>query len=113
MHWETVHTEQRGKWAITLAFAPEDTDPRDSFDEAIEAEFDTFGKIERGELLWFVARVEASIDGVVLGTEYLGACCYENAAAFYEGEAADGYYGDMVNAAIAEGEAQLGRLCAA
>lgn len=90
---ELVHEEERDGLSIRLYFAPEEMDPRDSFDEEIEKEFDTFGKIERGELLWFSAHVTASAypGGPVLGEDYLGGCCYSSAADFIGTTAPSGH----------------------
>jgi hypothetical protein len=102
-----IHSETRDGFDIAFYALPEDIDPRDCFDDAIEAEYDTFGKIERGELAWFCAKVTASRDGVELGCDYLGACCYESCAAFVS---EDGYYPDMVAEAIEQAKATLARL---
>ena len=96
-HEELVHEEEREGFTIKLYFAPEDMDPRDSFDEEIEAQFDTFGKIERGELLWFVAHVTAESPEGFQGDDYLGGCCYESVADFLK---TSDYYDDMVGEAI-------------
>ena len=99
-HWETIHTEYREGFTITLSFAPETDNPRDHFDGGCEQDDDEiFRKIENGIYLWFVARVEASKAGVVLGTDYLGGCCYSGAKEFM---AQDGYFPDMVQSAISE-----------
>jgi len=98
-YWETIHTEDCEGFNITLSFAPETDIPRDHFDGGCEQDEETFRKIENGTYLWFVARVEASKGGVILGTDYLGGCCYSSAEEFM---AQDGYFPDMVQSAIAE-----------
>ena len=105
--YEVVHTDEVEGYTIELAVAPEEDSPRDHFysgdgdiDEGI------CRAINAGDLQWFVARVTASLDGVVLGTDYLEACCYESVRDFLT----DGYYRDMVGQAITEAELTLARL---
>lgn len=105
-HFETVHEETRDGFDIALAFAPEYDAPDWDF-ESDEERAETLRKIENGSLLWFVARVTASRAGTVLGTDYLGGCCYASAEEFM---APDGYYPDMVDAAIGEAREHLKRL---
>lgn len=87
-----IHTELFEGFTIKTYALNEDVDPSDSFDEDLEKEFDTFGKIERGELLWFYVTVEASLDGLTLACDSLGGCCYASYAEFLN---VDSYYGDM------------------
>lgn len=108
MTWETVHTEERDGFLITLAFTPEEDDPRGHFDSGDEAaDQEIFDKIENGTYLWFCARVTVSKAGVVLGTDYLGGCCYESAADFM---VPDGYYPDMIASAMREAKETLEKL---
>lgn len=44
---------------------------------------------------WFVAEVSLWYQGAYIGTEYLGACCYEYADEFWTTYACD-YFSDMV-----------------
>jgi len=97
-YYETVHTEARNGFDIVLSITPETERPDWDFnDEADEAE--TLRKIDAGVWLWFVARVQAFKNGILLGTDYLGGCCYESIEAFI---AEGGYFDDMVDAATTE-----------
>ena len=104
IYWETIHAETRDGFDIVLSVAPEETDPRDHFDDDGE----TAQAIADGQYEWFVARVEAQRDGITLGTDYIGGCCYERASDFYR--APSDYYADMMTRAIDEAHATLARL---
>ena len=104
IYWQTIHTETRDGFEVVLSVAPETDDPRGHFDDDGE----TAQAIADGRFDWFVARVEAQRDGVTLGTDYLGACCYESPQRFVA--ESEGYYADMVKQAIDEARATLARL---
>jgi len=95
-YWEGVHRESVAGFEIIFSVAPEDEPPE--FDD------DTLARINSGELCWFVARVEAFKSGVLLGTDYLGRCCYASPRQFIE---ASNYYGGMVENAVAETRMKL------
>ena len=103
IYWQTVHTETRDGFEVVLSVAPETDDPRDHFDDNGETE----QAIAEGRYEWFMARVEAQRDGITLGTDYLGGCCYESARDFID---ESGYYADMVAQSIDEARATLARL---
>ena len=60
--------------------------------------------INNGIYMWFAAHVRVSKDGVDLGEDYLGGCCYESAAAFMK---PGGYYEDMVECALEDARKEL------
>ena len=96
-HFESVHTTEIDGFVIELSVTPE-TDTPDWDFVSEEDRQDTLDRINNGYLLWFVAKVTASKLGIVLGTEYLGGCCYERISEFLN----DPYFVDMVDQAIAE-----------
>ena len=69
--------------------------PLRPFDEALDQ--DTFIAICRGELKSFAAQVEVQFDGVVLTSEWLHGCVYEEYKDFLN----SGYVMDMVHDAVA------------
>lgn len=105
MTFETVHTDDLNGFHIVLAFSPEHSAPDWDFD-TVEDEEELLRRIENGTMLWFCARVEAYRHGVLLGTDYLGGCCYESAKDFME----NGYYADMVDNAINEAKDKITEL---
>ncbi len=98
IHWEITHSEIRDGFKVELAIAPENDTP--DWDE------ETNREIEAGRLLWFTARVTASRHGVVLGTEYLGCCCYASIAEFLRDE----YYQDLVAEALGDARRMIEKL---
>lgn len=108
MHFETIHTETREGFEIRLSIAPEDTHPRDCFEETPEDMAEMLEKIDRGFYTWFVAKVSAHRAGIELGADYLGGNLYENPKDFIkEGE---DYLEDMIEAAISEARATIEKL---
>lgn len=89
MYQELVHTEEYKGLEIRLYFLLEYEQPDWDMSEDEEKELNE--KIRSGALLWFCAKVGASIDGHVLATDYLGGCCYESVKDFIN----DVYYQDM------------------
>lgn len=102
MHYETVWTFDTRNFTVELALAPEDISPRDCFDDGLAD--DVCNAIERGVYIWFCARVRVLWQGVEVGADYLGGCCYESADDF---RASSGYFRDMVREAVSHARAQL------
>lgn len=107
-HWETIKTASVDGFDIVLSFAPEDTHPRDCFDDSIDDIQQLCKDIDSGRLIWFVARVEAHKNGICLASDYLGGCLYSDAADFIAG----GYYDDMVQTAISDARNAIEQLAA-
>jgi hypothetical protein len=109
-HFETIHTETIDGFEVVFSVTPETDAPDWDFADDADRE-DTLARIDRGDLVYFVARVEAKKEGITLGTDYLGGCCYESYKQFVETQ--DDYYADMAGTAIAEARATIAKLCAA
>lgn len=62
-----------------------------------------YAKIESFELVYFTAKVTAEIEGLELGSDYLGCCLYENEQDFLK----DTYFDDMVKNAILDAQSKL------
>ena len=108
-YYETVHTETADGFDIVFSVTPECEEPDWEF-ETEQEKLETLHRIETGQLSWFVARVEAYKDGILLGTDYLGGCCYDSPLQFVD---ASDYYGDMVENAVAEAKNKIATLCKA
>ena len=109
MSYENIHTETADGFDIVFSVAPEIDAPDWDF-ESEEDRQDLLNRIERGDLAWFIARVQAYKNGILLGTDYLGGCCYDSPAQFVE---ASDYYGEMVENVIEEARQNIAKLCAA
>jgi hypothetical protein len=106
--YETIKTEDTQGFHIVFSVRPEDIHPRASFDDSCHDIEDICNKIDNGTYVWFIARVEAYRHGVLLATDYLGGCLYEN----YQDFLSDGYYEDMVSNVIAEATQTIEKLAA-
>jgi hypothetical protein len=98
-HWEKLHSEKVQGFDIDFSITYDETHPRDLFDDSIEDINELCDKIDRGVLTWFIAKVTASKNGIVLSDDYLGGCLYENAMDFVTD---DYYYSDMKQTVIDE-----------
>lgn len=104
--YETIHTEKAAGFDIVFSVTYEDHKPDWDF-ESEEDKQDTLRRIENGDLVWFIARVQAYKNGVLLGTDYLGGCCYDSYMQFVE---ASDYYADMVVNAVSEARQTIAKL---
>ncbi len=91
------YTEEREGFTITLECLPEHDAPGWDF-ESEEEKQELFRKIDNGVLLWFCAKVSAHKHGILLASDYLGGCCYDDINQFLN----DVYYQDMVGMVINE-----------
>lgn len=107
MYWEKVHEEEYNGFNIILELSPETDAPDWDFEDEAERK-KLFEDIENGNLLWFVARVAAQKDGITLGDDYLGGCCYKDAQDFIDNS---GHYNDMRDIAINRQCDKMLRLC--
>jgi hypothetical protein len=106
--YEKIHTQQEAGFDIVFSVTSEDGAPDWEF-ESEEDKADTLRKIQNGDLVWFVARVDAYKNSILLGTDYLGGCCYDSYMQFVE---SSDYYADMVQTAISEARETIAKLCA-
>lgn len=98
-----IHTEICEGYEINFYAEPETDTPEGHFTSGdVQADAEICEKIRNGTYEWFVAKVTASKNGIVLGTDYLGGCCYESCEEFVTD---NDYYSDMIKVVI--GEAQL------
>jgi len=105
-HYETIKTEDTQGFHIVCSIAYEDSHPSDYFDDSVDDIDDICRKIDNGTYQWFIARVEAYKNGILLGSDYLGCCLYESYQEFLE----DAYYEDLVAGAIMEAQENLNKL---
>jgi len=88
--YELIHSEEREGFDINF-YAGEDTHPRDLF---MPEDVDQIvNDINDGNLVWFVAKVTASKNGIELASDHLGGCCYRSYMDFVDHNY---YYAGMV-----------------
>lgn len=106
-YYETIHKSTAAGFDIVFSAAYEDHAPDWDFDTEEEKQ-DLLRRIENGNLVWFVARVQAFKNDIELGTDYLGSCCYDSYMQFVEDS---DYYADMVENVVSEARANIAKLC--
>jgi hypothetical protein len=104
--YDKIHTSTAAGFDIVFSVTYEDSEPDWDFENE-EDKQNTLRRIEQGDLVWFVARVQAFKNGIELGTDYLGGCCYDSYMQFVE---ENGYYADMVESAISEARETIAKL---
>lgn len=86
-------------YVICFEAADEDVDMRRHFTKECGWSAKQFREIK--DFAWFTAEVSLWYEGDLLGTEYLGCCCYKNADEFWTTYAAD-YFSDKVYELVSE-----------
>ena len=75
-YYDTIAEFERDGFDIVVDKTYEDLNPRDCFDTD---DIDAIVKdIDRGHLEWFMLRVRVLVEGLELGSSYLGGCLYED-----------------------------------
>ena len=75
-YYDTIAEFTRDGFDIIVDKTYEDLNPRDCFDTD---DIDAIVKdIDRGHLDWFMLRVRVLVEGLELGSSYLGGCLYED-----------------------------------
>lgn len=104
--WQQVWKFETANCAVFFCVMREDEAPEDHFeDERIVA------AIRGGDLAWFTARVTVEKHGIVIGSDYLGACAYDSPEDFCTGENRGSYFRDMVREAVTHARQNLAKLC--
>ena len=104
--FDSMHSEVMGGYDIVFSVAPEHMEPDWDFQDAADKQ-DTLDRIDRGDLVYFIARVQAFRHGVLLATDYLGGCCYDSYDQFIE---SSDYYKGMIDNVIDEADEMVKRL---
>ena len=103
-YYDTLAQFERDGYDIIVDKTYEDLDPRDCFDTD---DIDEIIKdIDRGHLEWFVLRVRVLVEGLELGSAYLGGCLYEDPREILT----DGTAEDIIDTAITDAKKQVYRL---
>ena len=75
-YYDELAQYERDGFTIIVDKTYEDIDPRGQFDtDDIE---EIIKDIDRGHLEWFMLRVRVLVEGLELGSSYLGGCLYED-----------------------------------
>jgi hypothetical protein len=105
-YYDTLAEFERDGYDIIVDKTYEDLNPRDSFDDTV-CEIDEIIKdIDRGHLDWFMLRVRVMVEGLELGSAYLGGCLYEDPKEILT----DGTAEDFIAEAMVEAKSKVYRL---
>jgi len=103
-HYDLIERFERDGFTVIVDKTYEDINPRDHFeDDNID---EILRKIDNGTYEWFMLRVRVLVEGLELGSAYLGGCLYENAREVLS----DGTAEDFIYEAMKEAKAQVYRL---
>ena len=96
-------------WRIELDAEAETDSPDMTYDWSAHSREEVLEKINNGTWLWFIAIVSVihKPTGLMLGEDFLGACCYESLEDFAQ---PGGYVRSMTREAISEARNNMKRL---
>lgn len=104
-YWEKINTVTKEGFEIVFSVAYEDL-PLDELFDDVEEVNQLCKQIDKGELQYFVARIQAYKKGIKLGDSYLGGNLYES----YNDFIGDSMYDDLVYQAIEEAKNNIKEL---
>ena len=105
-YYDTLAEFEREGYDIIVDKTYEDLNPRDSFDDSVCDVEEIIKDIDRGHLEWFMLRVRVLVEGLELGSAYLGGCLYEDPREILT----DGTAEDFIAEAMVEAKSQVYRL---
>jgi len=105
-YYDTLAEFERDGYDIIVDKTYEDLNPRDSFDDSVCNIDEIIKDIDRGHLEWFMLRVRVLVEGLELGSAYLGGCLYEDPREILT----DGTAEDFIAEAMVEAKSQVYRL---
>jgi hypothetical protein len=105
-YYDTLAEFERDGYDIIVDKTYEDLNPRDSFDDTVCDIDEIIKDIDRGHLDWFMLRVRVMVEGLELGSAYLGGCLYEDPKEILT----DGTAEDFIAEAMVEAKSKVYRL---
>ena len=103
-YYDTIAEFERDGFTVIVDKTYEDINPRDHFeDDNID---EILRKIDNGTYEWFMLRVRVLVEGLELGSAYLGGCLYEDAREVLS----DGTAEDFIAEAMKEAKSQVYRM---
>jgi hypothetical protein len=105
-YYDTLAEFERDGYDIIVDKTYEDLNPRDCFDESCTDINEIIKDIDRGHLDWFMLRVRVMVEGLELGSSYLGGCLYEDP----KDVLTDGTAEDFIAEAMVEAKSKVYRL---
>ena len=105
-YYDTLAEFERDGYDIIVDKTYEELNPRDCFDDTVTDINEIIKDIDRGHLEWFMLRVRVLVEGLELGSAYLGGCLYEDPREILT----DGTAEDFIAEAMVEAKSQVYRL---
>ena len=105
-YYDTLAEFERDGYDIIVDKTYEELNPRDCFDDTQFDIAEINHNIEHGNLDWFMLRVRVMVEGLELGSAYLGGCLYEDPKEILT----DGTAEDFIAEAMVEAKSQVYRL---
>jgi len=105
-YYDTLAEFERDGYDIIVDKTYEELNPRDCFDESCTDINEIIKDIDRGHLDWFMLRVRVMVEGLELGSSYLGGCLYEDPKEILT----DGTAEDFIAEAMVEAKSKVYRL---
>lgn len=102
-YYDTIAEFERDGFDIIVDKTYEDLHPRDCFDDSCHDIDEIIKDIDRGHLEWFMLRVRVLVEGLELGSAYLGACLYEDPREILT----DGVAEDLIGEALKEAKPKV------
>lgn len=103
-YYDTISEFERDGFTVIVDKTYEDFNPRDHF-EADDMD-EILRKIDNGTYEWFMLRVRVLVEGLELGSHYLGGCLYSDAREVLT----DGTAEDCIGEALKEAKSQVYRM---
>ena len=104
-YYDTLAEFERDGYDIIVDKTYEDLNPRDCFDDVTDID-EIIKDIDRGHLDWFMLRVRVMVEGLELGSAYLGGCLYEDPKEILT----DGTAEDFIAEAMVEAKSKVYKL---
>ena len=105
-YYDTLAEFERDGYDIIVDKTYEELNPRDCFDDTVCDIDEIIKDIDRGHLDWFMLRVRVMVEGLELGSAYLGGCLYEDPKEVLT----DGTAEDCIAEAMVEAKSKVYRL---
>ena len=105
-YYDTIAEFERDGYDVIVDKTYEDLSPADCFDDTQFDIAEICHNIDRGNLDWFMLRVRVLVEGLELGSAYVGGCLYEDAREVMK----DGMAEDLIDQALQEAKQQVYRL---
>ena len=105
-YYDTLAEFEREGYTIIVDKTYEDLHPGDSFDDSCYDIKELCRDIDSGKYEWFMLRVRVLVEGLELGSAYLGGCLYADAREVLT----DGMAEDMISEALEQAKMQVYRL---